>query len=106
MTIIPVQTAIPIAYDRLSAFCERYHIRRMWLYGSVLREDFRPGSDIDILVEFDSEHVPAWEFYGSWREELSALLGHPVDLTTPDSLRPWVRDRILSSAQVIYDRTA
>lgn len=97
-------SALPIPYDSLREFCERYAIRKMWLFGSVLREDFAPDSDIDVLVEFDPAHIPGWEFYGRWPEELSAMLGRPVDLSTPDSLRPWIKPTIMNSAQVIYER--
>jgi uncharacterized protein len=102
--IHPVHTVIPIPYDELRAFCEKHRIVRLWLFGSVLREDFGPESDIDVLVEFDPDHIPGWEFYGRWPEELEAIFGHPVDLGTPDSLRPWVRPQVMSNAQVVYER--
>lgn len=105
MAVTPVQTGVPLPYDKIAAFCEQHHIVRMWLFGSVLRDDFSPESDIDVLVQFHPDHVPGWEFYGSWAEELAAILGHPVDLGTPDSLRPWVKSRIMASAKVIYERT-
>ena len=106
MTVVPIQTAVPIPYERIAAFCEKYHVVKMWLFGSVLRDDFTPESDIDVLVEFDPEHIPGWEFYGRWPKELEAIFGHPVDLGTPDSLRPWVKSHIMSDAQVIYERVA
>jgi hypothetical protein len=104
MTITPVQTAIPIPFMELADFCQKHHIVRMWLFGSILRDDFRPDSDIDVLVEFDPDHVPGWEFYGEWHEELAAILSRPVDIGTPDSLRPWIRPRIMANAKVVYER--
>ncbi|MCU0480940.1 MAG: nucleotidyltransferase domain-containing protein, partial [Anaerolineae bacterium] len=95
-------TAIRIPYDELVEFCKRHHLRRMWLFGSVLRDDFDFSSDIDILVEFDPQHSPSWEFYGTWRDELSTIWKHPVDLTTPDSLRSWLKHTIMQTARVIY----
>lgn len=101
---MPIQTAIPIPYTAVAHFCEKYHIVRLWLFGSVLRDDFTPESDIDVLVEFDPQHVPGWEFYGDWTEELTAIFGRCVDLSTPGSLRPWVKAAIMANAQVIYER--
>lgn len=102
--IYTVQAALPIPYAALADFCHRHHIVRMWLFGSVLRSDFSADSDVDILVEFDPEHVPGWEFYGSWPDELAAIFQHPVDLGTPNSLRPWIKPDIMAEAQVIYER--
>ncbi|MBL8131864.1 MAG: nucleotidyltransferase family protein [Anaerolineae bacterium] len=99
-----VQTAVPIPYDALRGFCERHHIVRLWLFGSVLRDDFRADSDIDVLVQFDPNAVPGWEFYGAWTSELEAILGHPVDLGTPDSLRSWIKPHVMANAQVVYER--
>lgn len=105
MTILPVETSIPIPYKKIESFCEKHHIMRLWLFGSVLRSDFSAESDVDILVEFDPSYVPGWEFYGSWTEELSTILGHSVDLSTPDSLRSWVKPHIMACARIIYERT-
>jgi hypothetical protein len=103
MTTIPVQTAIPIPYTELANFCQKHHIVRMWLFGSILRDDFRPDSDIDALVEFDPDHVPGWEFY-TWHVELENIFGRSVDLTTPDSLSKYIRKKVMSSARVVYER--
>ncbi len=100
----PVETAIPIPLEAVRAFCERHHIVRLWLFGSVLRADFHPDSDVDVLVEFDPAYVPGWEFYGRWQDELSTMLGRPVDLGTPDSLRAWLKPKIMAEAQLLYER--
>jgi predicted nucleotidyltransferase len=86
----------------LLTFCKQHTIQKMWLFGSVLRDDFTPDSDIDILVEFQPDHIPSWEFF-TWEDELATLLGYPVDLMTPDSLRPWLKDTIMNGARLIYD---
>lgn len=104
MPVTAIRTAIPIPYEEIAAFCERHHLTRMWLFGSVLRDDFDAASDVDVLVEFDPNHIPGWEFY-SWEDELAAILGRKVDLGTPSSLRSWLKERIMDSAQVIYERT-
>lgn len=98
-----IQAAVAIPYDDIAAFCQRHHIVRLWLFGSVLRLDFGAESDIDVLVELDPGHIPGWEFY-TWADELAAILGRKVDLGTPEALRPWLRDEIMSGAQVIYER--
>ncbi len=101
--INPVQTAIPIPYAEIAAFCERHYITHLWLFGSVLREDFDAESDVDVLVKFDPDHIPGWEIV-SMQDELASILGRHVDLGTPDGLRPWLQDKILGSARLIYER--
>ena len=87
--------------DELVAFCKRNHIRKLSLFGSVIRDDFGPESDVDVLVEFEPEHVPGWAFFGM-QEELSRLLGRRVDLNTPGCFRPPLRNRVLKDARVLY----
>ena len=87
----------------MAAFCRRHHIRRLSLFGSVLRADFRADSDIDVLVEFQPGHQPAWEIIRI-EAELSRLFGgHPVDMLNPRYLNRHLRDRILGSAVVQYE---
>lgn len=92
-----------IAIDRsaLADFCRRHHIRRLALFGSVLRDDFRPSSDVDVLVEFEPGHVPGFAFF-DLQEELAALLGRKVDLHTPGSLSRYFRERVVREAQDQY----
>ena len=73
------------------------------LFGSILRDDFSPESDVDVLVEFDPEHIPGWEFI-DMQDELSELFGRPVDLNTYGFLSPHFRDKVLAHAEVIYER--
>ena len=93
---------IPIDRQRLAEFCRRHHIRRLSLYGSVLRDDFRPDSDVDVLVEFEPGHVVGLRIIDI-EDELSELLGgRKVDLVSVKSLNPRLRDRVLTSAEVQY----
>jgi len=93
--------AIPDA--KIRAFCARNHIRRLALFGSVLRDDFAPGSDVDMLVEFDPDHVPGLFGLAAMERELSALLGgRRVDLRTPRELSRYFREEVTSHALVQY----
>ena len=73
---------IHIPQDVIADFCRRHHIVRLALFGSVLRDDFRPDSDVDVLVEFEEGHTPGFAFAGM-ESELSELIGRKVDLRTP-----------------------
>ena len=92
---------IAIDQDRLANFCRHNHIRRLALFGSILRDDFRADSDVDVLVEFEPGHVPGLRFFALERE-LSELLGRKVDLNTPNFLSPHFRSRVLTEAEVQY----
>ena len=95
------RTRIAIDRERLARFCRRNHIRRLALFGSVLRHDFRPDSDVDVLVEFEPGKVPGLRFFALERE-LSEIFGRKVDLNTPGFLSPYFRGRILAEAEVQY----
>ena len=73
----------------------------MMLFGSILREDFRADSDVDVLVEFDPADTPGLAFF-AMQEELSSLLGRRVDLNTPRCLSRHFRDQVLREAEVLY----
>ena len=96
-------TELSIPEAQLIAFCQRHHIRKMMLFGSILRDDFSPNNDIDVLVEFEPGHAPGWEFV-TMQDELAALLDREVDLNTPGFLSDTFRDDVLASAVVIYER--
>ena len=88
--------------ERLAAFCRRHHIRKLAFFGSVLRDDFRPDSDVDVLVEFDPEFAVGFRMVDI-EEELSQLLdGHRVDLVSEKYLNPRLRGRVLADAEVQY----
>ena len=95
--------ALKIAVDPqvLAAFCRRNYIRKLAFFGSVLREDFREDSDVDVLVEFEPSHVPGLDFF-KMEDELSTILGRRVDLNTPNFLSPYFRDEAIRDSQVIY----
>ncbi len=95
------RSRIAIDRERLAGFCRRNHIRRLALFGSVLRDDFRADSDVDVLVEFEPGHVPGLRFFALERE-LSEILARKVDLNTPGFLSPYFRSRILAEAEVEY----
>ena len=92
---------IEVPQERIVDFCRRHHIRRLALFGSVLRDDFGPASDVDVLVEFESKHIPGFEIFGM-EEELSALLGRKVELHTPNFLSRYFRDKVQAEAETQY----
>ena len=89
--------------DAVSAFCREHRIRRLALFGSVLRDDFRPGSDVDVLVEFEPSARVGLLTLAGLELELGELIGHEVDLNTPGFLNRHFRDQVLSEAEVVYD---
>jgi uncharacterized protein len=94
---------IPVDATAIAEFCRQHHIRRLAFFGSVLRDDFRPDSDVDVLVEFEPGHLPGFGFIRVERE-LSHLLGRQVDLVTPGFLNRRIRDKVLASAEVQFAR--
>lgn len=96
---------IAVPYKALQAMCEKNHILKLLFFGSVLRNDFRTDSDIDVLVEFEPGHQLTLFDLAGVQLELSKLFDRPVDVGTPSMLSPYIRDRVLDTAQVIYERT-
>lgn len=96
-----VSISVPIDRAQVAEFCRRHHIRRLSFFGSALREDFRPDSDVDVLVEFEPGHVPGLAYF-EMEQELSAILGRKVDLNTPQFLSPYFRDEVLAEAEEQY----
>ena len=87
---------------RIEAFCREHRIRKLSLFGSILRDDFRPDSDVDVLVEFEPGARTGFAFFGM-EEELSEILGRKVDLNTPGFLNKYFRDEVLREARALYD---
>ena len=87
----------------IDAICQKYHIRRLAFFGSVLRDDFGPYSDIDVLVEFVPGHTPGFDFF-KIEAELSKSLGHKVDLQTSNFLSPEIRRVALAEAVTAYEQ--
>lgn len=92
---------IRVPRKKLAEFCQRNHIRKLAFFGSVLRDDFGPQSDIDILVEFEEGKTPGFAFFGM-QEELSKILERKVDLNTPGFLNKYFREQVLREAKVEY----
>jgi uncharacterized protein len=94
--------SIQISQDKITEFCHRHHIRKLSLFGSVLRNDFSPDSDIDVLVEFEPGKTPGFAIV-TLQQELSNLMGgRTIDLRTPHELSRYIRDRVLAEALVQY----
>jgi predicted nucleotidyltransferase len=95
-----------IAIDRAAVadFSRRYHIRRLALFGSVLRESFRTDSDVDVLVEFEVGQSIGLIRLAGIERELSELLGRKADLRTPADLSRYFREEVVRSAEVLYER--
>jgi len=92
---------IEIPHDRIVDFCRRHHIRRLALFGSVLRDDFTQDSDVDVLVEFDEGKTPGFAYF-TMHEELSDILRRRADLKTPNELSKYFRDEVLAEAEELY----
>lgn len=92
---------IPVDRAQIADFCRRHHIRKLAFFGSVLRDDVRPDSDVDVLVEFEAGHVPGLAFFGM-EMELSEILGRKVDLNTPQFVSPYFRSQVQADAEVQY----
>ncbi len=90
-----------ISKEKIAVFCREHHIGKLALFGSVLREDVRSESDVDILVEFEPGHVPGLAFF-SMEDELSEILGHKVELHTPQFLSRYFRDKVMADAEIQY----
>jgi predicted nucleotidyltransferase len=93
---------ITIDKEVVAAFCQRNRIRKLSLFGSVLRDDFGQDSDVDLLVEFEPEAKVGLFGLTRMEIELSELLGRKVDLNTPGFLSKYFRDQVLAEAEVIY----
>ena len=99
--ILNRQAQIAFPQEKIAEFCRKHHIKKLAIFGSVLRSDFRADSDIDVLVEFDPDHIPGLAFF-AMADELSEILGHKVDLNTPQCLSRYFRDKVLQEAVVQY----
>lgn len=91
-----------IGRQAIAGFCRRHHIKRLAFFGSVLRDDFRADSDVDVLVEFEQGYVPGLAFVSIERELSTLLHGRRVDLVTPKFLNARIRDRVLREAEPVY----
>jgi len=99
-----MRSHVAIDRNRLADFCHRSHIQRLSLFGSVLRDDFGPESDVDVLVEFEPGHVPGLITLAGMEIELSRIVGRTVDMRTPGDLSRYFRQEVLDSAEAQYVR--
>jgi len=93
---------VNIPKDRIAEFCRRNHIKKLALFGSILREDFQPESDVDMLVEFKPDQTPSLLGMAALELELTAILERKVDLRTPWELSRYFREEVVRSAEVQY----
>lgn len=100
---IKAKPQITVPREQIAAICRRYHIRTLALFGSVLREDFAPNSDVDVLIEFEPGKTPGFFTIARIARELAPLLGgREVDLRTPQDLSQYFRDEVVDSAFPVY----
>ncbi len=92
---------IDIPTERIAEFCQRNRVRRLALFGSVIRDDFTPQSDVDVLVEFEPGYAAGFVFF-QMRRELTTMLGREVDMHTAASLSPYFRQEVLDEAEEVY----
>lgn len=88
--------------EKIAEFCRRNHIRKLAFFGSVLREDFGPESDVDVLVEFEPDHRIGLIRLAGLEHELSAILERKVDMRSPADLSRYFRDEVVRTAEVVY----
>jgi predicted nucleotidyltransferase len=97
---------IDLPMERIELFCRKWKVQRMWLFGSVLREDFGPESDVDVLVEFAPDSRWSLLDLVDAEQELASIIGRPVDLVERQCVEQsanWIRRRhILSNARALY----
>lgn len=95
---------IDIDLEAIAAFCRKHHIQKLALFGSVLRDDFRPDSDVDVLVTFEPDHTPGFIRLSSMERELSGILnGREVDFVTKEFLHPLIRKQVLPYTVTLYE---
>jgi predicted nucleotidyltransferase len=92
---------IKVPRKEIEDFCKRNHIRKLAFFGSVLRDDFGPKGDVDVLVEFEEGKTPGLAFF-RMQNELSEILGRKVDLNTPGFLSKYFREQVMREARVHY----
>src|SRR6266487_3275181 len=97
-----VYDGIQVPDQEIADLCRRHHIRKLALFGSILTDQFRPDSDVDVLVEFDPAHVPGFEFVRIQDELKSLFEGHRIDLITSKFLNRRIRKEVLDTAQTQY----
>ena len=93
---------IDLSKEEIVRFCKQNHIRKLSVFGSALRKDFGTDSDVDILVEFDPDHIPGFIRLAGMKNELTRIIGRKVDMRTAEDLSRYFRQEVLQSAEVQY----
>lgn len=99
-----IKPKIDIPLQKIHRFCEKNHILKLALFGSVLTNHFKKSSDVDILVEFDSKHIPGLIKISELQYELEDIVGRQVDLRTPKDLSPHFRNDVITEAYHLYGK--
>lgn len=102
--IVRLNPVLNLTPEELESFCRRYRIRKLSLFGSALRGELRPDSDIDILVEFEPEQEPTLIALSRMELELSDCIGRKADLRTPEDLSRYFRDEVMAAAEILYEQ--
>jgi len=92
---------LSVSEETLALFCRTHHIKRLWLFGSVLRDDFGPDSDVDVLYEFEEGKTPGWHIV-KIEDELSELIGRKVDFVSFKYLSPYIRSHWSFRSELVY----
>lgn len=94
---------LPIPQDKVAAFCRKHGIRKFSLFGSVIRDDFGPHSDVDVLAEFKPDvRFSLFDLVGM-QDELSAIIGRKTEIFEFQSLRPWMQEEVAGSMELVYE---
>jgi uncharacterized protein len=96
-----IMNGIHVPQEEIASLCRKHHVRRLSLFGSILTDEFRPESDVDVLIEFEPGKTPGLGFFAIQRE-LGELLGRDVDLNTPNDLSRYFREEVLAQARPLY----
>ena len=99
-----IRPKIDVPLEEIRRFCLKNHIQKLALFGSVLTSRFRKKSDVDILVEFDSKHIPGLIGVAELECELTVIIGRPVDLRAPKDLSPYFRNDVITEAYHLYGK--
>jgi predicted nucleotidyltransferase len=99
VSLLPIR----LNFDKIAEFCQHYHIQKLALFGSVLREDFTNQSDVDVLVEFEQGMTPGLAII-TMEDELSQIINRTIDLRTPKDLSRYFREDVMKEALVIYEQ--
>lgn len=94
---------IPVPQQEVAAFCKRNRIRRLSFFGSVIRDDFAPDSDVDVLVDFEGGTRVGYIAWMRMQRELDAILGRKTEIYRPSGFREWLREEVVGSAELQYE---